>query len=89
MAAQEPPVPGAKVRVMFTPLALALIMVETTDVIVAVDSTPAIFAITADPFLVFARPSIAGSPPTARPHAQRAHARAGAWPRGRGVSRVI
>ena len=36
-----------------TPLALALIVVETTDVVFAVDSIPAIFAITADPFLVF------------------------------------
>lgn len=42
--------PGA---LMLTPLALALIMVESTDVIFAVDSIPAIFAITADPFLVF------------------------------------
>ncbi len=38
---------------MVTPLGLALVMVETTDVIFAVDSIPAIFAITADPFLVF------------------------------------
>jgi tellurite resistance protein TerC len=38
---------------MVTPLLLALIMVETTDLIFAVDSIPAIFAITADPFLVF------------------------------------
>jgi len=38
---------------MLTPLTLALIMVETTDLIFAVDSIPAIFAITADPFLVF------------------------------------
>jgi hypothetical protein len=38
---------------MLTPLALALIMVEATDLIFAVDSIPAIFAITADPFLVF------------------------------------
>ena len=38
---------------MLTPLALALVMVETTDVVFAVDSIPAIFAITADPFLVF------------------------------------
>lgn len=38
---------------MMTPLALALVMVETTDLIFAVDSIPAIFAITADPFLVF------------------------------------
>jgi len=38
---------------MLTPLALALIMVEFTDLIFAVDSIPAIFAITGDPFLVF------------------------------------
>jgi tellurite resistance protein TerC len=38
---------------MLTPLTLALILVETTDLIFAVDSIPAIFAITADPFLVF------------------------------------
>ena len=38
---------------MLTPLALTLIVVEFTDLIFAVDSIPAIFAITADPFLVF------------------------------------
>lgn len=38
---------------LITPLALALVMVETTDLIFAVDSIPAIFAITGDPFLVF------------------------------------
>jgi TerC family integral membrane protein len=38
---------------MLTPLALSLIIVEATDLIFAVDSIPAIFAITADPFLVF------------------------------------
>lgn len=38
---------------MMTPLALTLILVETTDLIFAVDSIPAIFAITTDPFLVF------------------------------------
>jgi TerC family integral membrane protein len=38
---------------MITPLALALVTVESTDLIFAVDSIPAIFAITADPFLVF------------------------------------
>ena len=38
---------------LLTPLALALVMVETMDLIFAVDSIPAIFAITADPFLVF------------------------------------
>jgi len=40
-------------RLMLTPLALALVMVETTDLVFAVDSIPAIFAITGDPFLVF------------------------------------
>jgi tellurite resistance protein TerC len=38
---------------MITPLFLALLMVEFTDLIFAVDSIPAIFAITTDPFLVF------------------------------------
>ncbi|MDB5332305.1 MAG: Inner rane protein alx [Phycisphaerales bacterium] len=42
-----------KGRRLLTPLALALIAVEATDVIFAVDSIPAIFAITTDPFLVF------------------------------------
>ncbi|MGL6042926.1 MAG: TerC family protein [Sandaracinobacteroides sp.] len=36
-----------------TPLFLALIMVEFVDVIFAVDSIPAIFAITTDPFIVY------------------------------------
>jgi tellurite resistance protein TerC len=39
--------------VMLTPLAIALITIETTDLLFALDSIPAIFAITADPFLVF------------------------------------
>jgi tellurite resistance protein TerC len=38
---------------MLTPLAIALITIETTDLLFALDSIPAIFAITADPFLVF------------------------------------
>jgi tellurite resistance protein TerC len=38
---------------MLTPLALALIAVESADVVFAVDSIPAIFAITLDPFIVF------------------------------------
>jgi tellurite resistance protein TerC len=60
-----PPVPGAAVEadaavdrakagtLMLTPLALSLVLVEATDLVFAVDSIPAIFAITADPFLVF------------------------------------
>jgi tellurite resistance protein TerC len=42
--------PGA---LLATPLFLALVMVEFTDLIFAVDSIPAIFAVTTDPFLVF------------------------------------
>lgn len=37
----------------FTPLFLVLILIEATDLIFAVDSIPAIFAITSDPFIVF------------------------------------
>jgi tellurite resistance protein TerC len=40
-------------RWTLTPLALALTLVESTDLVFAVDSIPAVFAITADPFLVF------------------------------------
>jgi tellurite resistance protein TerC len=37
----------------FTPLFAVLVMVEISDVIFAVDSIPAIFAVTTDPFIVF------------------------------------
>lgn len=37
----------------FTPLFLVLILIESTDLIFAVDSIPAILAITPDPFIVF------------------------------------
>lgn len=37
----------------FTPLFLVLMLIETSDVIFAVDSIPAIFAVTTDPFIVF------------------------------------
>ena len=36
-----------------TPLFMVLVLVETTDLIFAVDSIPAIFAVTTDPFLVY------------------------------------
>ncbi|WP_291298360.1 TerC family protein [Elioraea sp.] len=36
-----------------TPLALVLILIETTDLVFALDSIPAIFAITSDPFIVY------------------------------------
>jgi tellurite resistance protein TerC len=40
-------------RMALTPLALVLLMVETTDLLFAFDSIPAIFAVTRDPFIVF------------------------------------
>lgn len=64
-ASHEAPVPGAEEQSdhavdrakrgawMITPLLLALIVVEFADLVFAVDSIPAIFAITTDPFLVF------------------------------------
>ena len=64
-ASREAALPGARPEadrvvdaakrgtLLATPLLLALVMVEVTDVVFAVDSIPAIFAITADPFLVF------------------------------------
>ncbi len=36
-----------------TPLFLALIVIESSDVLFAVDSIPAVFGVTLDPFLVF------------------------------------
>jgi tellurite resistance protein TerC len=44
---------GAKARLLATPLFVVLVLVETTDLIFAVDSIPAIFAVTEDPFLVY------------------------------------
>ncbi len=40
-------------REMATPLFVALVLVEVTDVIFAVDSIPAILAVTKDPFIVY------------------------------------
>jgi tellurite resistance protein TerC len=40
-------------KLMFTRLAIALLAIELTDVVFALDSIPAVLAITTDPFLVF------------------------------------
>jgi len=40
-------------RLMGTPLLLTLVFIEFTDIVFAVDSVPAIFAITKEPFIVF------------------------------------
>ncbi|MEO7100267.1 MAG: TerC family protein [Luteolibacter sp.] len=54
LAVTDPVVAAAPMgKWLLTPSAVALTLVETTDVIFAVDSIPAIFSITADPFLVF------------------------------------
>lgn len=42
-----------RLRLVATPLFVVLALVETTDLIFAVDSIPAIFAITQDPFIVY------------------------------------
>lgn len=44
---------NGKLATYATPLFLALIMVETADIVFAVDSVPAIFAVTRDPFIVY------------------------------------
>jgi tellurite resistance protein TerC len=50
---REPdPATGRMVR-QATPLFLALVLVECIDIVFAVDSVPAIFAITTDPFIVY------------------------------------
>src|SRR5262249_47055225 len=41
-------------RLWLTPLAVALICLEATDIVFAIDSVPAIFALTREPFVVFA-----------------------------------
>jgi tellurite resistance protein TerC len=46
------PATGKMVR-WFTPLFLCLILVEVADLVFAIDSVPAIFAITPDPFIVY------------------------------------
>ena len=40
-------------HLLVTPLLLALVVIETTDVIFAVDSIPAVLAVTTDPFVVY------------------------------------
>ncbi|MFN8477902.1 MAG: TerC family protein, partial [Kouleothrix sp.] len=40
-------------KLMATPLFLVLLMIESTDLIFAVDSIPAIFAVTQEPFIVY------------------------------------
>ncbi|CAA9415348.1 MAG: Integral membrane protein TerC [uncultured Ramlibacter sp.] len=50
---REPLAAGGRPVLWATPLFLALCMVEIVDLVFAVDSVPAIFAITTDPFIVY------------------------------------
>jgi tellurite resistance protein TerC len=50
---REPIGPGGAMRGVATPLFVVLLLVETTDIIFAVDSIPAIFAVTTNAFLVY------------------------------------
>jgi tellurite resistance protein TerC len=50
---RQPHPKTGKLVVFLTPLAVALIMVEIVDVIFAVDSVPAVFAVTQDTFIVY------------------------------------
>lgn len=47
------PRPDGRVAWFATPLFMALVMVELADVVFAVDSVPAIFSITTDPYIVY------------------------------------
>ena len=47
------PQPGGGTRIAATPLFIVLLIVDTTDVVFATDSIPAIFAVTRDPFIVY------------------------------------
>ncbi|TWD57621.1 tellurite resistance protein TerC [Agrobacterium vitis] len=50
---RKPDEKTGKLKTYITPLLLALIMVEFVDLVFAVDSIPAIFAITTDPYIVY------------------------------------
>jgi tellurite resistance protein TerC len=52
-AVKEPDPRTGKIVTWLTPLAVALIMVEFVDLIFAVDSVPAVFAVTQDTFIVY------------------------------------
>lgn len=50
---RQPDAATGRTTLLITPLFLALAMIEVADVIFAVDSVPAIFAITTDPYIVY------------------------------------
>ncbi|MBN2971218.1 TerC family protein [Roseomonas aeriglobus] len=50
---REPDPVTGKMKTWLTPLAVALILIEAADIVFAVDSVPAIFTITTDPYIVY------------------------------------
>ena len=50
---KQPDPATGKVATYMTPLLLALILIEIADLVFAVDSVPAVFAITTDPYIVY------------------------------------
>ena len=52
-AAFEPVAPLTTLAAVATPLLAVLVAIETTDIMFALDSIPAVFAVTTDPFIVF------------------------------------
>jgi tellurite resistance protein TerC len=50
---REPSGPDGKLRLVATPLFIVLVLFETTDLVFAVDSIPAVFGVTRDPFIVY------------------------------------
>jgi tellurite resistance protein TerC len=50
---RAPTTESGKLQVVATPLFVVLVLVETTDLLFALDSIPAIFAVTSDPMIVY------------------------------------
>jgi len=50
---RQPSGPSGETRLVATPLFIVLVLVETTDLVFAVDSIPAVFGVTRDPFIVY------------------------------------
>ncbi|MCU0635009.1 MAG: TerC family protein [Gemmatimonadaceae bacterium] len=49
----EPLAPGRPARWVATPFFIVLVLIETTDLVFAVDSIPAVFGVTRNPFIVY------------------------------------
>jgi tellurite resistance protein TerC len=50
---RQPGASGGKIKTWVTPLFLSLVLIEVIDLVFAVDSIPAVFSVTTDPFVVY------------------------------------